>query len=42
MGGEEAFLAPEDVISKEDASDAIRRAIKTYGLCKKFIDEVDS
>jgi len=32
MGGEEAFLAPEDVISRDDASDAVRRAIKVYGL----------
>ena len=41
-GGEEAFLAAEDVISKDDAGDAVRRAIKTYGLCKKFIDEIES
>jgi len=39
-GGEEAFLTPEDVVSKDDANDAVRRAIKTYALCKKFIDEI--
>jgi len=27
-GGEEAFLTPEDVISRENASDAVERAIK--------------
>ena len=41
-GGEEVFLAPEDVISKDDAGDAVRRAIKTYGLCKEFVDEIEN
>jgi len=41
-GGEEAFLAPEDVISKDDAGDAVRRAIKVYGLCERFINEIES
>lgn len=37
-GGEEAFLTPEDVISKEDATDAIKRAEETYNACKKLVD----
>jgi len=37
-GGEEAFLTPEEVISKEDATDAIKRAEETFNLCKKFLD----
>ena len=41
-GGEEAFLSPEEVISKGDAEDAVRRADKTYGLCKKFVDSVSA
>jgi len=41
-GGEEAFLAPEDVISKDDANDAVGRAIKVYGLCERFINEIES
>ena len=40
--GEEAFLAPEDVISREDADDAVERAIRVYSLCRKFIDEIES
>jgi len=41
-GGEEAFLAPEDVISRDDASDAVRRAIKVYGLCKRFMTKIEN
>ena len=41
-GGEEAFLAPEDIISREDADDAVERAIRVYSLCRKFIDEIES
>ena len=41
-GGEEAFLSPEEVISKADAEDAVRRADKTYGLCKRFVDSVSA
>jgi HEPN domain-containing protein len=37
-GCEEAFLAPEDVISKEDATDAIKRAEEAYNACKKLVD----
>jgi len=37
-GGEEAFLTPEDVISRGDAADAIKRAEETFNLCKKLLD----
>jgi len=37
-GGEEAFLTPEEVISKEDATDAIKRAEETFNACKKLVD----
>jgi len=40
-GGEEAFLAPEEVISKKDAKDATLRAEKTYGLCEKLVLEIE-
>lgn len=40
-GGEEAFLSPEDVISRGDAEDATERAAKTYELCRKLILEVE-
>lgn len=40
-GGEEAFLAPEEVISRGDAQDATSRADKTYGLCEKLISEIE-
>ncbi len=39
-GGEEAFLSPDEVISKEDAIDAVQRATKTLKLCKKLIKEI--
>lgn len=40
-GGEEAFLTPEEVISKGDAEDAVKRATKTYELCDKLVKEVE-
>ena len=40
-GREEAFLAPEEVISKKDAKDATLRAEKTYGLCEKLVLEIE-
>lgn len=40
-GGEEAFLTPEEVISKEDADDAVKRATKAYELCDKLVGEVE-
>ena len=40
-GGEEAFLSPEEVISRVDAEDATQRAGKTYELCKRLVDSID-
>jgi len=40
-GGEEAFLSPEEVISKADAEDATQRAVKTHELCRKLIDSIN-
>jgi len=39
-GGEEAFLSPEDIISKDDADDATARAKKTFSLCKRLLSEL--
>lgn len=41
-GGEEAFLSPEEVISRNDAEDAITRAEKTYRLCEKLLLELSA
>ncbi len=41
-GGEEAFLSPEEVISRDDAEDAITRAEKTYRLCEKLLLELSA
>ena len=40
-GGEEAFLSPEEVISRVDAEDATQRAGKTYESCKRLVDSID-
>ena len=40
-GGEEAFLSPEEVISRVDAEDATQRAGKTYELCKRLVDSIE-
>lgn len=40
-GGEEAFLSPEEVISKGDAEDATQRAVKTHELCRKLVDSIN-
>ena len=40
-GGEEAFLSPEEVISRVDAEDATQRAGKTYELCRRFVDFIE-
>jgi HEPN domain-containing protein len=40
-GGEEAFIPPEEVISKRDAENATQRACKTHELCKKLINSVN-
>ncbi len=39
-GGEEALLAPEEVINKEDAKDAVERAEKVYKLCNNLLLEL--
>jgi len=41
-GGEEDFLSPEEVISREDAEDATRRAAKTHELCRKLVSEIET
>ena len=38
-GGEELLLTPEELVSKEDAEDALRRAISILELCSKLLDE---
>ncbi|MCD6514366.1 MAG: HEPN domain-containing protein [Candidatus Odinarchaeota archaeon] len=38
-GGEEGFLSPEDLISKEDAEDAVKRAKKVTRLCQKLLEQ---
>ena len=40
-GGEEAFLSPEEVISRVNAEDATQRAGKTYELCRRFVDFIE-
>jgi len=41
-GGEDAFLSPDEVISEADAKDAVERAEKAYGLCRKLVEEIGS
>jgi len=41
-GGEEEFLSPEDVMNKNDAEDALKRAEKTFELCRKLLEELKS
>jgi len=41
-GGEEEFLSPEDIIGEADAEDAVRRARKTFELCKRLLEELRS
>jgi len=41
-GAEEVFLSPNEVISKADAEDAVQRAEKTFGLCRKVLNELES
>jgi HEPN domain-containing protein len=40
-GGEEAFLTPEEVISRGDAEDATQRAGRTHGVCRRLIDSIN-
>jgi HEPN domain-containing protein len=39
-GIEEDVLAPEEVMDEEDARDAVDRAVKTFYLCRKLVDEL--
>lgn len=41
-GGEEAFLSPEDIISQGDAEDAVARAQKTFNLCIRLLEELQT
>ena len=38
-GGEESLLSPEELISREDAYDALKRAEKTFELCSRLLNE---
>jgi HEPN domain-containing protein len=37
-GSEELGLAPDELISKEEAKNAVEMAKKVYSLCKKLIE----
>jgi HEPN domain-containing protein len=39
-GGEEAFLSPEEVVSKEDSRKAVSSAEKVYALCNSLVSEL--
>lgn len=41
-GGEEGFLSPEDIMGENDAQDALKRAKKTFELCKKLLEELST
>ncbi|MFQ5758246.1 MAG: HEPN domain-containing protein [Candidatus Bathyarchaeia archaeon] len=41
-GGEEEFLSPEDVMNENDAEDALKRAEKTFKLCKRLLEELST
>jgi len=41
-GAEETLASPEDIISEEDAEDALRRARKTFSMCKKLLGEAET
>lgn len=41
-GGEEGFLSPEDIMGENDAEDALKRAKKTFELCKKLLEELST
>ena len=40
-GGEEVLLTPDELISKEDAHEAVKRAEKIFKICSKLIDEYE-
>lgn len=39
-GSEEEFLSPEDVMNKDDAEDALKRAEKCFKLCERLLEEL--
>lgn len=39
-GDEELALSPDEMISNEEAQDAIKRARKTYNLCRRLFNEL--
>ena len=41
-GNEEALLPPDGVMSEEDARDATQRADKTFHLCERLVEELES
>jgi HEPN domain-containing protein len=41
-GNEEALLPPDSVMSEEDAKDATQRANKTFHLCERLVEELES
>ena len=38
-GDEAAILSPDELMGSEDAEDAVRRAMKAYGLCRRLVEE---
>jgi len=40
-GGEEAFLTPDEVMSGEDARDAVERAGRAFALCRRLVEELE-
>jgi HEPN domain-containing protein len=41
-GQEGEGLSPEEVMSKDDAEDAVRRAERVFGICSRFLEELRS
>ena len=39
-GDEAAILSPDEVMGRHDAEDAVERAGKTYGLCRRLVEEL--
>jgi len=41
-GDEEALVSPDEVMSREDATDAVARAERVYVLCERLIRELEA
>ena len=39
-GDEAAILSPDELMDREDAEDAVKRARKVYGLCRRLVEEL--